>query len=204
MTGLVSVIVPTFNRTRLLLDRCVPTILEQTHDELDIHIVGDGTEQETVDALADFPDPRVRFTNLPHQVYPENPNDKWGVLGLNALNHGLDTAKGDWIAVLADDDSWAPFTIEALLAEAVKTGADFVYGKAITPWAQVYGRWPPSAMNFTDGSYVYRNGMGYRYDPTCIERGLPEDADLWTRMIADGVKFAFLDRIVHYYFPNPR
>ena len=59
-------------------------------------------------------------------------------------------------------------------------------------------------MNFTDGSYVYRASLGYRYDPACIGRGLPEDADLWLRMIDDGVTFTFVDRLVMHYIVNPR
>ena len=32
-------------------------------------------------------------------------------------------------------------------------------------------------MNFTDGSQVYRRDLGYRYDPECLSRWLPTDAD---------------------------
>jgi hypothetical protein len=46
--------------------------------------------------------------------------------------------------------------------------------------------------------------MGYRYDPACIERGLPEDGDLWDRMVAGGVRFTMVDKVVHHYYPNPR
>lgn len=201
---LVSVLVPTYNRTKLLTERCLPSIVNQTHQDLDILVIGDGTEQETVDAMAEWTerDPRIRFWNLPHQQYPEDLGQKWCVLGLEAMNFGLDNAKGEWISALADDDEWELDAIESLLAKT--EGVDFVYGKSITPGGQMYGYWPPSAMNFTDGSYVYRNGMGYRYDPACISRGLPEDGDLWIRMIEGGVKFAFLNKIVMRYYPNPR
>jgi hypothetical protein len=46
--------------------------------------------------------------------------------------------------------------------------------------------------------------MGYRYDPECISRGLPEDGDLWNRMVAGGVTFAFVPTVVHHYWPNER
>ena len=201
---LVSVIVPTYNRAELLTTRALPSILGQTHADLEVLVVGDGTDSDTVAAMAEHPDSRVKFTNLPHQVYPEDDGQKWCVLGLNALNYGLDQASGEWIAVLADDDEWVPDAIAPLLALATERGVDFAYGKSVTDAGHWYGHWPPSAMNFTDGSYVYRNGMGYRYDPACIERGLPEDADLWIRMIEGGVTFAFLDQLVHLYYPNRR
>lgn len=196
---LVSVIVPTYNRRDLLMDGCLPSILGQTHAELDVHVVGDGTNQATVEAMAAVTDPRVRFTNLPHQVYPEDLGQKWCVLGLEALNYGLDTARGEWIAALADDDTWEYDAIASLLAAAQREKVDFAYGKSQTPLGQMYGHWPPGAMNFTDGSYVYRASLGFRYDRACIERGLPEDADMWLRMIAAGVTFTFVDQIVMHY-----
>ncbi len=201
---LVSVVVPTYNRTDLLLTRCLPSILGQTHQELEVLVVGDGTEQATVDVMATYPDARVRFWNLPHQQYPEDDGQKWCVLGLEALNFGLDNATGDWIATLADDDEWTPDMVELLLAKAIAENVDFAYGSSKTPHGQGYGFWPPSAMNFCDGSYVYRRSLGYRYDPECIKRGLPEDADLWVRMIEGGVTFTYLPKVIHHYFPNRR
>jgi hypothetical protein len=57
---------------------------------------------------------------------------------------------------------------------------------------------------FCDGAQLYRNGMGFRYDPACIQRGLPEDGDLWNRMVKGGVSFSLLSQVVHHYYPNPR
>ncbi len=207
MNDLVSVIIPTYNRSELLRDRSLPSVQRQTHQNLEILVVGDGTDQASVDVIieAQRHDDRIRFWNLPHQVYPEDPGQKWCVLGLEALNHGLEMATGEWIAACADDDEFKPDAIESLLRKQRETGADFVYGRSLVPaTGQGYGFWPPSAMNFTDGSYVYRRSLGYRYDPACIERGLPEDADLWIRMIGDKVKFAYLDQIVYLYHVNPR
>jgi glycosyltransferase involved in cell wall biosynthesis len=204
----VSVVVPTYERFGLLTTRSLPSILGQTHTDLDVHIVGDGTSDAAqIEAyLAELGDPRVRFTNRPHQVYPENINDKWGVLGLEVLNYGLDTTRGEWVSVLADDDAWEPDLVEVLLAYALAKEVDFAYGMTQYHWAdgrpQTAGAWPPGHGQLSDSSYVYRAGMGYRYDPTCITRGIPEDADLWTRMYAAGVKFAFLPRVVVHYYVN--
>jgi hypothetical protein len=95
-----------------------------------------------------------------------------------------------------------------LLGALTSTGADFAYGRSKYHWPsgreQYAGSWPPGFGAFCDGAQLYRNGMGYRYDPMCIERGKCEDGDMWDRMWADGVNFTFEPTLVHHYYPNPR
>jgi glycosyltransferase involved in cell wall biosynthesis len=205
---LVSAIIPTYNRNELLFDRSLPSVLRQTHQEMEILIVADGMVGETFDNLeariAGLGDPRVKLANIERPTYPEDPGLLWSVQGIYARNFGLDHAKGEWIAALDDDDEWTDDHVEILLGAAIEKGVDFAYGRAVTPWGQRYGFWPPSGMNFTDGSQLYRHDMGYRYDPDCVLRWLPADADLWNRMVAGGVTFTFVDELVHRYFPAPR
>lgn len=207
---LVSAVISTYNRSELLVGRSLHSVRHQTYTNLEIIVVGDGTDEQTVEAMREvcLVDPRVSFTNLPRQVYPQDPGAKWCVLGLEARNYGFDQASGDWVAPLDDDDEWTPDHVEVLLARAKERNADFAYGVSSYHWPdgrfQTAGRWPPGYGAFCDGAQVYRNGMGYRFDPACIERGLPEDGDMWERMVAGGVSFTFLPRLVHHYYVNPR
>ena len=206
---LVSVVIPTYNRNHLLFTRSLPSVLRQTHGNLEVHIVADGMQGDELKELYDrATDHRVKVWNIQRQLYPEDPGQKWCVLGLNARNHGLDHAKGSWIAPLDDDDEWTDEHVEVLLKAAMDRGVDFAYGRSLYHWPdgrpQTAGSWPPGMGAFCDGAQLYRNGMGYRYDPECITRGLPEDGDLWNRMVAGGVSFALVDRIVHHYHVNPR
>jgi hypothetical protein len=57
---------------------------------------------------------------------------------------------------------------------------------------------------FCDGAWLMRHDLGWRFDPGCISRGLPEDGDMWARMYAGGVRFAFGNQLVHHYYVNPR
>jgi glycosyltransferase involved in cell wall biosynthesis len=206
---MISIIVPTYNRTRLLMDRCIPSILAQTDPDWELHVIGDGTEQETVDdmeALCSI-DPRIRFTNLPHADYPEDFGSRWGLLGLVSLNYGLDHALGDWIAVLADDDEWLPTHNEVLLRAASDSGADHVYGIADTFkggqfTGQRYGAWPPGDGQFCNGANLYRASLPFRYDLECGSRGKTGDADLWIRMVQGGVRFKFVPEVVLRYHRN--
>lgn len=208
----VSVVISTYNRNDLLLNRALPSVLRQTVPVGDINIVADGMKNpewgELVERLAGLGDGRIRLWRVPRQFYPEDPQQRWCVLGLNARNYGLDQALLPWIAPLDDDDEWTQDHIEVLLAAAKERSVDFAYGKSEYHWpdnrTQYAGSWPPGMGAFCDGAQVYRNGLGYRYDPECLTRGLPEDGDLWTRMYAGGVQFTFVDQIVHHYFPNPR
>ena len=91
---LVSFVVPTYNRRELLRDRSLPSLLGQTHTDIEVLVVGDGTDRGTCDDVAVLAseDPRVQFWNLPHAEYPSDTVERWQVLGLEALNFGLDQA----------------------------------------------------------------------------------------------------------------
>ena len=170
MTDTVTAIIPTYNRNDSLLSVALPSILRQTRPVNEIIIVADGMEagsyadlESRVEALCgrEF----VAVTNIERPEYPGDAGSFWSIQGWKARNTGLDMATGNWIAPLDDDDEWTDDHIELLLNAVNCTGADFAYGKAVTPWGQWYGHWPPSGMNFTDGSQLYRHDMGYRYDP---------------------------------------
>lgn len=204
----VSAILPTYNRHDLLLDRALASVLRQTWPVNEIVVVVDGEEHDSFEQLLEDPRtlevPNLKLHNIKRPEYPGDPGGMWSVQGYAARNFGLDQALGRWVAPLDDDDEWTDDHVELLLGAALSEGTDFAYGKAVTPWNQWYGYWPPSGMNFTDGSQLYRHDMGYRYDPDCISRWLPADADLWNRMVAGGVRFSFVNELVHRYYPNPR
>lgn len=207
----VSAVIPTYNRHDLLIDRALASVLRQTVPVDEIIIVADGESEESFAALWNDPriqritptrgDPSLRLVNIERPAYPQHPGDFWLTQGWKARNTGLDMATGDYIAPLDDDDEWTDDHIELLLGAINSTGADFAYGKAVTPWGQWYGHWPPSGANFTDGSQLYRRDLGYRYDPECLSRGKAEDQDLWDRMVEGGVKFTFVEKLVHRYYP---
>lgn len=198
----------THNRAKLLKERSLPSVLSQTHQNLDVHVVGDATDEETVEFLTTHPDPRVRFTNLPKQPNHPDPGTQWSIQGLEARNYGHDTAKGDYIANLDDDDEFLPHTLETLLRHLQAADADVAYGRSKAFRAdggiQWYGNWPPMHFAFCDGAWLSRHDLGVRYDLECVKRGLPGDGDRIDRLVAAGHKFVFVDEIIHYYYPHPR
>ena len=92
--GLVSVVLPTYNRARLL-PRSVQSVLAQTDGDLEIVVVDDSSEDDTESVVAGFRDPRVRYLRLPRNS------------GLPAArNAGIAVSRGGYIAFQDDDDEW--------------------------------------------------------------------------------------------------
>jgi len=98
---LVSVVIPTRNRSALLL-RAVRSALEQTVREIEVIVVIDGEEGSQSDhAVARLDDCRVRCIALRERVG-----------GAEARNIGVRDARSAWIALLDDDDEWLPAKLE--------------------------------------------------------------------------------------------
>lgn len=103
---LVSVVIPTFQRPKLLL-RAIHSVLSQTHQEIEAIVVVDRPDQDTVSAVQSVNDPRLNLIVNPYS---------WTAAG--ARNAGADRATGEWIAFLDDDDEWLPTKLERQLAFA--------------------------------------------------------------------------------------
>ncbi len=103
MKPLISVIIPTYNRAQLVR-QAVESVLQQRGDfAFDIIVIDDGSTPQTEQVLQ-------RFGGSIRYVRQAN-------AGLNpARNHGLRLARGEFIALLDDDDVWLPFKTSSLLA----------------------------------------------------------------------------------------
>src|SRR5215213_8124219 len=125
---LVTVAVATYNRARLLTERCIPSVLGQTYDNLELIVVGDGCTDETEEAIAEIRDPRLTFVNLPQRgSYPAEPMRRWMVAGTQALNKAMSMARGDFVTHLDDDDEYMPDRLEKLVEFAIENECDFVW-----------------------------------------------------------------------------
>lgn len=204
----VSVVIPTHNRTQLLLTRALPSVLRQkTELDIEVLVVGDATEQSTKWGIWAMADDRVSFVDLPKQLLPEDPGQAWMVLGLDARNYGYDHVDGDYLAELDDDDMFVPGHLQTLYEAIQKADYDVAYGrsKAFDENGQHiadYGSWPPQHFAYCEGAWLSKHDLGFRYDLACIERGLPMDADRIDRMVAAGLRFTMVDQVVHFYWPN--
>jgi Glycosyl transferase family 2 len=127
---LVTVCTGTTERPRLLVERCLKSIREQTYKNLQILIIGDHCSDETAERIAELKDSRIEFYNLPKRgPYPPPGTDRWCVAGTNAANATQPLARGKFITYLDDDDRYEPDRIETLLSVAQANRAEFIWHK---------------------------------------------------------------------------
>ena len=91
---LVSVIMPAFNERPDMITDAINSILQQTYDNIELHIFDDSTKDETRTAIDNFAsDPRVNIHRSPERV---------GFI--KSSNLGLEAATGKYIARMDGDD----------------------------------------------------------------------------------------------------
>jgi len=101
----VSVILPTYNRGRFLLE-AVRSVIAQTWTDWELILVDDGSTDDSVSTIERLGDQRIRTITIPHSGSPAR-----------ARNVGVDAARGEWVAFLDSDDLWLPHKLERQLAE---------------------------------------------------------------------------------------
>jgi glycosyltransferase involved in cell wall biosynthesis len=129
---LVSVIVPTFNREDLLFSRCLPSVLGQSYENIEVLVVSHGSTDGTARRVAELAsrDSRVRLIEIGRASlgYPNRAQYHWFVGPVKPINSGLRVASGRWIARIDDDDEWFPEHLETLVRVAADRDLDFVSG----------------------------------------------------------------------------
>ncbi len=102
MSPLVSVIIPTYNRARMLV-QAIDSVLAQEYCDFELIIVDDGSTDHTVQAVQ-------KYQNKLSYYYQVNQ----GVS--KARNYGAQLARGRFICFLDSDDLWQPGKLSAQAA----------------------------------------------------------------------------------------
>ena len=118
----VSVIIPTYNREKLVC-QAIKSVLHQTFTDFELIVIDDASIDQTQTAVNQFGDPRIRYFSHDRNA---------GVCA--ARNTGLAAAKGRYVAFLDSDDEWLSDKLEQQLARF--EGAPERIG-AIYTWLQV-------------------------------------------------------------------
>ncbi len=146
----VSIVIPVYN-VAPYLQRCVESVLGQTHRELQVILVDDGSTDGSGELCDEFAarDPRVEVI---HQANA----------GLSAArNAGLDAARGDCVGFVDSDDYVLPDMFSYLLAGLVEHDAQVAVCDFFVPQGT-----PGLPMGPVAGSKRDAGGAGGTGDPT--------------------------------------
>lgn len=115
---LVSVVIAAYNSSRRL--RCaVKSVLDQSHQNLEVIVVGDNCTDDSESTLHAINDSRIRWENLP---------TNWGEQSVPS-NRGIEIATGDFIFFLNQDDLWLKDHVRCSLEEMDRLSLDFTWSE---------------------------------------------------------------------------
>ncbi len=205
---LVSVIIPCYNGAEYL-PYAVGSVLSQTHRNLEVVIVDDGSIDDTRTVATDLTgaDARVRYLYGTHR----GPS--------SARNHGLRSCSGEYVQFLDADDRLERRKLEthvSFLEQHPEIG--LVYGDARVftteqpdlrwfkrvpgggdgPWIEAHSRSPGTWLDrclgappFHSCCPLFRKSLIDRYGDLDERLVASEDWELWIRLAAHGVEFAY-------------
>ena len=115
--GLVSIIMAAYNAEKTI-EQAIDSVLDQTYSDFELLVVNDCSKDGTAEIVKNIMarDSRVRLIS----------NDENSGVSYTR-KHGLDEAKGSWIAILDSDDAWAPEKLEKQIDLQKKMNADLLF-----------------------------------------------------------------------------
>jgi len=192
------------NTTPYYLTRALDSIMNQTHQDFKVFIVGDcyDDNDEFINLCTSIvPENKISYTNLPVAVerksHPNGGLPLWLCGGANAMNHAIDMAISEgynYVCHLDHDDYWHPNNLELInyVIESTDSPA-FIY----TCSTYFNGRLPNYDSDYVIESYPKPAGLchssacinhsliPFKYRDVYQEEGittLNSDADMWKRI----------------------
>lgn len=146
---MISVVIPAFNAEETI-ERALDSVLGQSHRDLEVIVVDDGSSDGTAEIVDFFArrDSRVQLIRNVH-----------GGPGA-ARNAGIEAARGEWVAFLDADDEYASRAFEAALERVGTQDVGLVIFSITTARGYIYA-WPPAMTTLEDRLYP---GDGDRSD----------------------------------------
>lgn len=198
----VSVVIPTYNHAQFLRT-AIQSVLDQTFTDWEAVIVNNYSEDETVEIVASYADPRIRLVDFHNH----------GIIAA-ARNHGIHLARGEFVAFLDSDDKWYPEKLERCLhkfgekIDVVYHGEVWVKNGGV-PRKVFYGPLARTSYDslLHDGNCLSTSAImvrkssldkvgGFNEDPQMVTA---EDYELWLRLAQAGCRFGVVDEILGEY-----
>ncbi len=196
---LVSVLMPVYNGEDYLADS-IASILNQTLTDFEFIIVNDGSQDATLDIAHSFNDRRIKIINL---------EKNQGLI--SALNIGLLSASGEFLARMDHDDIAHPLRLQ-MQVDLMRSNKLVICGSGIQPFGSIKGRpifYPftdceiravlPIASPFAHPAVMMRTdiikSIGYS-----VSAKYCEDYDLWWRLSKKGIMENMPCALLNYRF----
>jgi glycosyltransferase involved in cell wall biosynthesis len=189
----VSVVIPLYNKAAHI-QRCLASVLSQTHRALEAVVVDDGSSDGGGQIVSSMGDDRIRLVRQSNE-------------GVSvARNTGLAMATQDWVFFLDADDEWSPTLVESLTG-LIQHCPDA--GVLACPTERVYANGSSSSIRLDDKDFRGTSDYLQNYFATFVRLGqspfsnssfavhraafrraggytpgvrLTEDSDLWVRL----------------------
>jgi len=112
----ISVVIPAYNAADTL-PRAIESVLNQTHDNLELIIVDDASKDNTEEVVKKYKQKDSRLTYIKHEENKERSA---------ARNTGINNATKPFVAFLDADDQWLPGKLEQQLSYLKGKGKEWV------------------------------------------------------------------------------
>ena len=209
----VSVLMPVYNAAETLRE-ALESLAAQTFPDFEIISVDDGSEDESRTILLEWArrDGRLLPVLETHQ----------GIIG--ALNHGLQSCRGEFVARMDADDIMHPERLAKQVALLRTNPEVSVAGCLVETFAngpvgggmQIYQEWLNRLVShedvcreiFIESPIAHPSAMVRRQEMVDLggyqDRGWAEDYDLWLRYHAAGKRFAKVPEVLLYWREHER
>ena len=187
--GLISIIMAAYNAEKTI-EQAINSVLSQTYTNFELLVVNDCSTDRTAELVKSIAakDSRVRLIS----------NVKNNGVSYTR-KHGLEEAKGDWIAILDSDDAWEPEKLEKQIVLQRRTNADLLFtGSAFMDseghpidWClhapkEVTYRQLLKQNVLSNSSALVRKELYAKY--YAIGDGMHEDFAIWLSILKEGKK----------------
>jgi glycosyltransferase involved in cell wall biosynthesis len=136
----VSVIIPTYNRASMVKE-AIESVLEQSYQDFEIIVVDDGSTDNTREIVSGLSEKIIYLFQENHGVS-------------SARNHGIQQARGKYIAFLDSDDLFLPEKLEKQVA-CMENNPEVILSHTSYQRIDIDGKYLKTVMSGTFSGYVY-------------------------------------------------
>lgn len=168
-TPFFSIVVPTFNRERII-GRCVESCLAQSHDDFELIVVDDHSHDGTLAALQRYDDPRLRVV-----LHDRN-------RGISPSRHtGVAASRGEWIVIVDSDWELMPDALVRLreIVDDLPEGIRVVRTRLLWDDGKVTPRFVPPGPIGYEGRIRWAEAEGGHDATHCMHRSVFERTPLF-------------------------